>query len=308
MMPARSSVGGDFMLLANATRLQEPGVIFQEFDGTLDSLADAQLRAPAQGANAAAVEEDERAVADPAPLAAGVGQVRLNTQVFADPADGVVDLAVFVRPQIEDIYFIGSLLNRQQHGVDAVLHIQIGLLLLAVSEHVEGIGMFEQLLVEVEDVPVRIPLAEDGHKAKYIGADVKSFGIGLNEAFGSELGSAVQGGLNRKRAGLRSRKDVGFAVDGPGGGEGDCPYAAFAHGFENIPGRESVLVEILAGLLRAEADVGIGGQVEDEIDACHGGAEGFAAEQIGRNQPVLGRAAGRLDERALTGGKIVVAD
>src|SRR5689334_20338649 len=79
-----------------------PPVLIDELHGAHDRLADGQLWAPAEAADACAVEKDERAVSDPATLAARVPALRGELQRFGDPTDRIVDFASFVGAQVID--------------------------------------------------------------------------------------------------------------------------------------------------------------------------------------------------------------
>src|SRR5688572_14583286 len=67
-------------------RLKHPGIGGQKIDGFLDPSSDRQLRLPPKRADLFRVEEDERAVSDPAAVAAGVGALRGDAHPLADPA------------------------------------------------------------------------------------------------------------------------------------------------------------------------------------------------------------------------------
>lgn len=86
-------------------------------------LLDGQSRTPAQGADARAIEQDEGTVANPAAFAARVRKFWMKTEVFTNPADGVVDLAILVGPEIEDVYFVFRPIDCGKNRIDAILHI-----------------------------------------------------------------------------------------------------------------------------------------------------------------------------------------
>src|SRR5688500_13985764 len=81
---------------------EQPGIRGKVFDRLSRALLDAQLRFPPDRADSFRVEEDERAVADPPAVAAGVRQLGFHAHLRAAPADGVVALTVFIRAQIVD--------------------------------------------------------------------------------------------------------------------------------------------------------------------------------------------------------------
>src|SRR5438270_2923467 len=80
-------------------RLEHPGVGAQEVECAEDPLLDRELWRPAERPHAAAVEEDERAVADPATFAARVTEPRGEAERAGDPADRVVHHAILVRTE-----------------------------------------------------------------------------------------------------------------------------------------------------------------------------------------------------------------
>jgi hypothetical protein len=61
----------------------------------------------------------------------------VQAEMFTNPSDGIVDLAIFVRAKIENIYFIVRFVDDREDRVDAILHVQIRLFLMAVAQHVE---------------------------------------------------------------------------------------------------------------------------------------------------------------------------
>src|SRR5204862_2960918 len=151
---------------ASAPGLEQPGVGAQVVERAHDALLDCQLRDPAQAPHARAVQEDEGAVADPAALAAPVGEPRRDAEGPGDPADGVVDCAVLVGAEVEDRGLGLRALDGHDDRVDAVVHVEVRLALLAVAENVQDLRIGAQPLVEVENVPVRVALAENGDEAE----------------------------------------------------------------------------------------------------------------------------------------------
>ena len=83
--------------------------------------------------------------------------------------------------------------------------------------------------------------------------------------------------------------------------------AGGAHGFQHVPGDDGILLQVAARMVRAEAHVGIGREVEDEIRASHGVLDGIQFQQV-----ALDQAEARIGLRALqkaqkSGGQIVEA-
>src|SRR2546427_1028812 len=129
--------------------LQEPRVLVQVAQRPDHALPDAQRRLPAQCADPGAVEKDERAIADPSSLPPRVNAFGGHAQILADPGDGIVHLAVLVGAEVEDVDLLASRLDCQEHRIDAVLDVQIGLPLLPVTEHGEAVLLRVYLYVEV---------------------------------------------------------------------------------------------------------------------------------------------------------------
>src|SRR5450755_4606191 len=146
--------------------------------------------------------------------------------------------------------------------------------------------MIEQLLVEVEDVAVGIAFAHDGNEAEDAGLDAEAFAVGLDHSLGREFGSAVEGRLNGERTVFGGGDYFGLAVNRAGGGEGQASDTLGAHGFEDVPGSDGVLLEIAAGMVGPEANVGIGGQMEHHVDSRHRFAESIEVEQVGTEEAV----------------------
>src|SRR5262249_54188268 len=65
--------------------------------------------------------------------------------------------------------------------------------------------------------------------------------------------------------------------------------------------------EVLAGVVRAEADVGVGGQVEDEVVADHGRLQVEQVDHVAFDQAERRATADLRQEGPLAGGEVVVA-
>src|ERR1051325_9002360 len=146
--------------------LQQPRVLAQVRKRLENAVADRELGRPAQRSHLLAVKQDERVVSDPAAIATRVLASRLDTERFADPANRVVDLAILVGTEIEDVDLARRTLRRHENRVDAVLYVEIRLALLAVTEDAQARRVLPQAVVEVEDVAVRVALAENRHESK----------------------------------------------------------------------------------------------------------------------------------------------
>ena len=80
------------------------------FGGRQDCLANGELWPPAQRPDFGAVQQNKRAVANPTTFAASVCDLRMKAEIAANPADRVLDFAVLICAEIEDIhFFVGSI-------------------------------------------------------------------------------------------------------------------------------------------------------------------------------------------------------
>ena len=269
---------------------------------------DRELGLPAEAAHFPAIEEDEGVIADPALLAAGVFEAGVEPELVRDPADGVGELAVAGNAEVKDADFLVGFVESDHDGVDAVLDVEVAFALGAIAEDAEVFGVFEELFVKIEDVAVGVAFAENGDEAKDDGADAEAFGVGGDEAFGGEFGGAVEGGLDGEGAIFRCRDAGGDAVDGAGAGKSDGFDAIAAHAFEDVPGDDNVLVEVSAGVVCTEADVGVGGEVDDDVDADTGFDDAREVEEVAFDQLELGGGESSGEEFPLAGDIAIETD
>ena len=158
---------------------------------------------------------------------------------------------------------------------------------------------------------MRVALAEDGDEAEEVGlVELAALGVGGDQAFAGGLGGGVERGLDREGVGLGRRavgRDQRLAVDGAGGREGNPAHTVRAHGLEDVEGRDGVLFEVLPRVVPAVLDVGVGGQVEDEVGALHRGGQRGQVEVVAADElePRVRQSA--VEEAELPGGKVVPA-
>jgi len=84
-------------------------------------------------------------------------------------------------------------------------------------------------------------------------------------------------------------------------------HAVGAHGLQDVEGRDRILLEVFPGMLPAVLDVGVGGEVEDEVDAFHRGGERGQVEVVAADQFEFRILQGAVEETDLPGGEIVPA-
>src|SRR5262249_53236338 len=73
-----------------------------------------------------------------------------------------------------------------------------------------------------------------------------------------------------------------------------------------MEGRDSVLLQILARVLGAEADIGVGGQVKDEVVPDNRTSQGGEVEEIPLDEAESGMAERIGEDLALAGREVVV--
>src|ERR1700689_2704768 len=106
----------------------------------------------------------------------------------ADPSDRIFYSTKFVGAQIinDRLMFRSRRRARGDHlqnRVQAILDMQIGLALSTITQDSEMIRMLLELLVEVEDMAVRVPLAQDRDEAENVTFESETLAISLNHAF-----------------------------------------------------------------------------------------------------------------------------
>src|SRR5581483_11373675 len=161
-------------------------------------LANAELRLPAEAPHLPGIEEDEGVVPDPAALTAGIAAFRVKLEVAGDPADRIVHLAIFIGAEVEDVDLVPRGDQSVENRVDAVPDVKVGLPLPAVAEDIEPRRIGEKLLVEVEDVAVRVALAEDRDEAEDPAAHPIAFAVGRDHPLARQFRGAVERGLDRE--------------------------------------------------------------------------------------------------------------
>src|ERR1700728_2104796 len=266
------------------SRGKYPLVRLQPIHGTFDRLTDARLRSPAESANALRIEKDEWNVADPPTLPAGVSEARRETQPGRNPAGRLPYLAIFVCPQIEDVDFSIGPVERRQYRIDAIGDVEIGFALQPVAEDVQAGRVLGKALHEIEDVTVRVALAEDGDGAKDIAAHRKAFGVRGDKTLAGELRSPVERSLDRERPVLRGWNYLALAVDRAGGGEGNRLDAVCTHRLQYVESRDGVLLQVPAWMVGAKPHVGVCRQMEYDLGAAHGLVEARPVEDISFDQ------------------------
>src|SRR5581483_476035 len=116
--PATATV---MLLIAASPFLKHPRLALQVLQRADHGVADGEGWRPAERADFFGVEEDERAVADPAALAAGVFAIRVQSEMRGNPAERLVDVAVLVGAEVEHVDQVLALADHRQHRGQAIL-------------------------------------------------------------------------------------------------------------------------------------------------------------------------------------------
>src|SRR6185295_12460448 len=102
----------------------------------------------------------------------------MKPQLISDPPDRLVHLTVLVSAKIEDGNLARTFLESKQDGVETILNVQIGFPLTSVAQHRQLAGIFAQTLVEIEYMPVTIPLTQYRNETEDIRLETVSHAIG----------------------------------------------------------------------------------------------------------------------------------
>src|SRR5208282_877345 len=188
------------------------GVGVHKFDRGQHCFLYSQPRPPTQSADARAVQQDKWTISHPAPLPARVSQLRMQTEMFTDPPNGVVNLAIFVRTKVEDVQLAIRFVDCSKNRVDAVLNVQVRFSLMAIAQHMKMFRMLGKLVIEIEYVSMRIAFPENRYKSKNVALHSEAFAVGLNQAFRSQFRSPVQRSLDRKGTSLGRRENIWLSI------------------------------------------------------------------------------------------------
>src|ERR1043166_351600 len=253
---------------------EHPLIGLQPLESPDDAVANGQFWFPAGGLNLLGIQKNKRVVTDPTPVTSAVIEPQLQTQMRANPTDGVVDLAIFRRAQIVNGCavqggFSGLQPHDVQHGVEAVVHVEVRLPLAPVAQYLEVIRMGEQLFKKVEHVPMRIALAENRNESENVTLKTITLAVGANQRLARQLRGSIERSLDRKWRLFRSRNYLRFPIDRTGRSKRNLLNPVGAHGFEDIESGERILLHILAGMLQSKTNIRIGREVENQITTRH---------------------------------------
>jgi len=101
-----------------------------------------------------------------------------------DPTNRVVDGAILVRSEVQDVDLARRFVQCQQPRVEAILNVQVRLPLPSIAEHAQQRGIPQKLLVKVGYVSVRVLLVQDRDEPE----DPRAYRIGLAICRGHSFG------------------------------------------------------------------------------------------------------------------------
>lgn len=223
----------------------------------------------------------------PAPAAvdaAGEGIGGREPHLLGDDVGDGSHVHPVLRAQVENVHPFLPIVHGKQHGLDAVMDIQIGFLLGSISQNLQMVGVSPQFVHEIVGDSVSAPGADHVGKPVDDGGHIKSVAVGGNEGFGGQLGGSVQGNGHQGTVGFGSGYLLGFPVHRGGGGETDGGYVLAAHLFQQIVGGQDVLLQVHVGILGSPAHVGVGGQMVHHVDALDGLTDVVGIEQVSLHQ------------------------
>src|SRR3954471_8934257 len=153
-----------------------------------------------------------------------------------------------------------------------------------------------------------VSFAEDRDEAKDVALKPEALAVSLDHPLGSKFGSAIERRLHRKWGILGRRKDVRLAVDRTRGREGDSLAAIGAHRLQHVECGDGVLLKVALWMLRPKADIGVGGQMEDERGVPHRARQCFRVQQVAFDKAEVCVRQGPLEKLLPAGRQIVVTD
>ena len=167
--------------------------------------------------------------------------------------------------------------------------------------------MFAQLFVKIQNVAVRVALAENRDEPEDVSLESVALAISVDEPSHASFGRRVKRSLDRERRVLRRGDFFRLAINAAGGAERDALDAVGAHRLQHVESGDGILLKILARMLQAEPHVGVGGEVKNKIAPGHRLGERGQIQAIASDQLELGIFERAFEKFILAGGKIIVS-
>ncbi len=89
--------------------------------------------------------------------------------------------------QIKDVHLVLGLPHCEQHCINAILNVEVGLALLAITQHLQCPRVILELFEKVKNMTVAVTLPENRDKAKDVGLKAKTFTVCFYEPFSRQL-------------------------------------------------------------------------------------------------------------------------
>ena len=199
----------------SAARIKRPPIGSQPCQRSDDALSNRRPGLPAQGTNLAGVEVNQRAVSHPTAIAARIFQDRIEVEVLADPANGLIDRTDLIGTEIENIYFGVGAFDGNENAVDAIRDGHIGFSLQSIAENLKFLRIRQKFLEKIEEMTMRISFAKDRDKTQNPSLKTEPFTIRGDQPLASEFRCTVERCLNGKWCVLRCRDDGRVTIDRP---------------------------------------------------------------------------------------------
>jgi hypothetical protein len=119
--------------------------------------------------NFGCIQENKRIVTDPTLSTAPKRNLWRETELATYPVNRVNNSAVLGRAEVVNVALaftphVGS--HCMQDRLDAILHVEVALALVPITQHFEAVGMIQQLPAKIENVSMRVAFAQNRDEAK----------------------------------------------------------------------------------------------------------------------------------------------
>src|SRR5208282_3843950 len=168
------------------TPFEHPLVFLEPLERADDGLLDGERGLPAGRADFFGVEKDERIVAHPAFVAAGIFQFRFKAEHAANEFYRAVYFNIFIRAKVVGLDMVPGLLrcsaiDHVQHRIKAITDVKIGFPLCAVAQDFQVTRVGKQLFVKIKHVAVGVAFAKNRNKTEDVALKAVALAISVNE-------------------------------------------------------------------------------------------------------------------------------
>src|SRR5271168_683112 len=262
-----SSKFGDLRFLAGVEQFR---ILDQREHGFAQGFARISPAAPAQPADAIGVQANDGDITFPAAVAAREIKsnfARVQPHALAGQLGDFAHGDVIAGGHVVGLKFRSGFFVGEQNGGNDVLHVDVGFTLQAVAQNAEFFRLLTQRPDKIKTNAVRLPGAYHISETKNAATDIEHMAIRANEHFAGEFAGAISGDRDHGAVIFASFDGSQIAVDAAAGGVEDALGGSEAHGFENALGEIGALAKIDVRLGGGTGDVGIGGEMNDDVAA-----------------------------------------